>query len=276
MGDSSAEKIYTTSPSVLEEAFDRVIEEITGTYTRGRRDYGPWSRDPFRSPERDRNETRLPTKIATIRFCAQRAKQEAEQKRLGARGIRDFQNTAPRNLGELPPMERMRPPGSRQIIQCESRCHWSADWTTPNLGYFVHSCLREGESNPPPALSLTEPRPAVYRPSGIFTFPLANFSGCSVTGTSAADSEHSLTHKRHCASSSVLKRPKRSLQSDAARTNDGSDAKRRGRILFKRAGMTETGFTTVENKTEEKEIRESSSTEIYYQIERNRILHKVK
>ena len=66
-------------------------------------------------------------------------------------------------------------------------------WTTPNLGYFVLSCLREGESNPPPALSLTEPCPAVYRPSGILTFPLANSSGCSVTGTSAADSEDSLS-----------------------------------------------------------------------------------
>ena len=52
----------------------------------------------------------------------------------------------------------------------------------------------------------------------------------------------------------------------------GADA-----ILVKHAGMTETGFTTVENKTEEKKkFGESSSTEIYYQIERNRILHKAK
>lgn len=32
VGDNSAEKVYTTNPSALEEAFDRIIEETTGTY----------------------------------------------------------------------------------------------------------------------------------------------------------------------------------------------------------------------------------------------------
>ena len=100
VGDSSAEKIYTTSPSVLEEAFDRVIEEITGTYTvvdsimvRG---------VEIPSALQRAIETKLAHQQISQQFVfvLSAAKQEAERKRIEAEGIRDFQNTVTPGISE--------------------------------------------------------------------------------------------------------------------------------------------------------------------------------
>ena len=100
VGDSSAEKIYTTSPSVLEEAFDRVIEEITGTYTvvdaimvRG------VEIPPLSSARSKRNSLTNKYRYNTF-FVLSAAKQEAERKRIEAEGIRDFQNTVTPGISE--------------------------------------------------------------------------------------------------------------------------------------------------------------------------------
>ncbi|HEY5741879.1 MAG TPA: prohibitin family protein [Terrimicrobiaceae bacterium] len=100
VGDSSAEKIYTTSPSVLEEAFDRVIEEITGTYTvvdaimvRGV-EIPPALQSAI--------ETKLAHQQKSLQylFVLSAARQEAERKRIEAEGIRDFQNTVTPGISE--------------------------------------------------------------------------------------------------------------------------------------------------------------------------------
>jgi regulator of protease activity HflC (stomatin/prohibitin superfamily) len=100
VGDSSAEKIYTTSPSVLEEAFDRVIEEITGTYTvvdavmvRG---------VGIPAALQRAIETKLSQEQIALQyvFVLSAAKQEAERKRIEAEGIRDFQNTVTPGISE--------------------------------------------------------------------------------------------------------------------------------------------------------------------------------
>ena len=100
MGDSSAEKIYTTSPSVLEEAFDRVIEEITGTYTvvdaimvRG---------VEIPSALQRAIETKLAHQQRSLQylFVLSAARQEAERKRIEAEGIRGFQNTVTPGISE--------------------------------------------------------------------------------------------------------------------------------------------------------------------------------
>ena len=100
VGDSSAEKIYTTSPSVLEEAFDRVIEEITGTYTlvdaimvRG---------VEIPSALQRAIETKLghQQKSQQFVFVLSAARQEAERKRIEAEGIRDFQKTVTPGISE--------------------------------------------------------------------------------------------------------------------------------------------------------------------------------
>ena len=100
VGDSSAEKIYTTSPSVLEEAFDRVIEEITGTYTvidaimvRG---------VEIPTALQGAIETKLAYQQRSLQyvFVISAAKQEAERKRIEAEGIRDFQNTVTPGISE--------------------------------------------------------------------------------------------------------------------------------------------------------------------------------
>jgi regulator of protease activity HflC (stomatin/prohibitin superfamily) len=100
VGDSSAEKIYTTSPSVLEEAFDRVIEEIIGTYTvvdaimvRG---------VGIPSALQRAIETKLGQEQISLQyaFVLSAAKQEAERKRIEAEGIRDFQNTVTPGISE--------------------------------------------------------------------------------------------------------------------------------------------------------------------------------
>jgi prohibitin 1 len=100
VGDSSAEKIYTTSPSVLEEAFDRVIEEITGTYTvvdaimvRG---------VEIPSALQGAIETKLGQQQRSLQYVyvLSAAKQEAERKRIEAEGIRDFQNTVTPGISE--------------------------------------------------------------------------------------------------------------------------------------------------------------------------------
>lgn len=100
VGDSSAEKIYTTSPSVLEEAFDRVIEEITGTYTvvdaimvRG---------VAIPTALQQAIETKLGHEQRALQyvFVLSAARQEAERKRIEATGIRDFQNTVTPGISE--------------------------------------------------------------------------------------------------------------------------------------------------------------------------------
>ena len=100
VGDNSAEKIYTTSPSVLEEAFNRVIEEITGTYividaimVRG---------VEIPSALRRAIETKLTQQQIAQQFVfvLSAARQEAERKRIEAHGIRDFQNTVTPGISE--------------------------------------------------------------------------------------------------------------------------------------------------------------------------------
>ena len=100
VGDSSAEKIYTTSPSVLEEAFDRVVEEMAGTYTvvdaimvRG---------VEIPSALQRAIETKLAHEQRSLQyvFVLSAAKQEAERKRIEAQGIRDFQNTVTPGISE--------------------------------------------------------------------------------------------------------------------------------------------------------------------------------
>jgi regulator of protease activity HflC (stomatin/prohibitin superfamily) len=100
VGDSSAEKIYTTSPSVLEEAFDRVIEEITGTYTvvdavmvRG---------VTIPPAMQSAIETKLAQEQIALQyvFVLSAARQEADRKRIEAGGIRDFQNTVTPGISE--------------------------------------------------------------------------------------------------------------------------------------------------------------------------------
>jgi prohibitin 1 len=100
VGDNSAEKIYTTSPSVLEEAFDRVIEEITGTYTlvdaimvRG---------VEIPSALQHAIEGKLAQEQNSLQyvFVLSASRQEAERKRIEAEGIRDYQNTVTRGISE--------------------------------------------------------------------------------------------------------------------------------------------------------------------------------
>ena len=100
VGDSSAEKIYTTSPSVLEEAFDRVIEEITGTYTRVDAIMVRGVEIP--SALQSAIETKLAYQQRSLQyvFVLSAAKQEAERKRIEAEGIRDFQNTVTPGISE--------------------------------------------------------------------------------------------------------------------------------------------------------------------------------
>jgi regulator of protease activity HflC (stomatin/prohibitin superfamily) len=100
VGDNSAEKIYTTSPSVLEEAFDRVIEEITGTYTlvdaimvRGVEIPSALQRAIEEKLAQEQNSLQYV-------FVISAARQEAERKRIEAEGIRDFQNTVTRGISE--------------------------------------------------------------------------------------------------------------------------------------------------------------------------------
>jgi regulator of protease activity HflC (stomatin/prohibitin superfamily) len=100
VGDSVAEKIYTTSPSVLEEAFDRVIEEITGTYTVVDAIMVRGVEIPLAL------QRAIETKLAHQQiaeqyvFVLKAARQEAARKRIEAEGIRDFQNTVAPGISE--------------------------------------------------------------------------------------------------------------------------------------------------------------------------------
>jgi regulator of protease activity HflC (stomatin/prohibitin superfamily) len=100
VGDSTAEKIYTTSPGVLEEAFDRVIEEITGTYTVV--DAIMVRRVEIPLALQRAIETKLAHQQIALQyvFVLSAAKQEAERKRIEAEGIRDFQNTVTPGISE--------------------------------------------------------------------------------------------------------------------------------------------------------------------------------
>jgi regulator of protease activity HflC (stomatin/prohibitin superfamily) len=100
VGDNTAEKIYTTSPSVLEEAFDRVIEQLAGTYI---------SVDSIMvrgveiPPALQRAiETKLAQQQNSLQFVfvLSAARQEAERKRIEAEGIRDFQNIVTPGISE--------------------------------------------------------------------------------------------------------------------------------------------------------------------------------
>lgn len=100
VGDNSAEKIYTTSPSVLEEAFDRVIEELTGTYVAVDTIMVRGVEIP---PALQRAiETKLAQEQNSLQyvFVLSAAKQEAERKRIEAEGIRDFQNIVTPGISE--------------------------------------------------------------------------------------------------------------------------------------------------------------------------------
>jgi prohibitin 1 len=100
VGDNSAEKTYTTSPSVLEEAFDRVIEEITGTYTMVD---AIMVRGVEIPPALQRAiEMKLAQEQNSLQFVfvLSAARQEAERKRIEAQGIRDFQNIVTPGISE--------------------------------------------------------------------------------------------------------------------------------------------------------------------------------
>jgi len=100
VGDNTAEKIYTTSPSVLEEAVDRVIEELTGTYImvdsimiRGV-EIPPAFQHAI--------EMKLASQQTSLQydFVISAARKEAERKRIEAEGIRDFQNIVTPGISE--------------------------------------------------------------------------------------------------------------------------------------------------------------------------------
>jgi regulator of protease activity HflC (stomatin/prohibitin superfamily) len=100
VGDNSAEKTYTTSIGVLEEALDRVIEELTGKYI---------TIDTVKIQGVDIPDS---LKAAIERKLAERqnalqydyviaiAQKEAERKRIEAQGIRDFQNIVTPGISE--------------------------------------------------------------------------------------------------------------------------------------------------------------------------------
>jgi regulator of protease activity HflC (stomatin/prohibitin superfamily) len=100
VGDNTAEKIYTTSASVLEEAVDRVIEDLTGTYI-------TLDSIMIRGVEipptlQQAIETKLASQQNSLQydFVISAARKEAERKRIEAEGIRDFQNIVTPGISE--------------------------------------------------------------------------------------------------------------------------------------------------------------------------------
>jgi regulator of protease activity HflC (stomatin/prohibitin superfamily) len=100
VGDNSAEKTYTTSPSVLEEAIDRIIEELTGKYIvvdtimiRGVAIPAALQRAIEEKLAHQQNSLQYT-------FVLSSEKQEAERKRIEAEGIRDFQSIVTPGVSE--------------------------------------------------------------------------------------------------------------------------------------------------------------------------------
>jgi regulator of protease activity HflC (stomatin/prohibitin superfamily) len=100
VGDNSAEKTYTTSVSVLEEALDRVIEDLAGTYIvvdtiniRG---------VEIPAALKLAIESKLAQQQNSLQYdyVIIAAKKEAERKRIEAEGIRDFQNIVTPGISE--------------------------------------------------------------------------------------------------------------------------------------------------------------------------------
>src|ERR1700747_2712600 len=100
VGDNSAETTYTTSLSVLEEAVDRVIEDLAGTYIQ----VDTISIRGIEIPPALKLaiESKLAQQQNSLQydFIIIAAKKEAERKRIEAEGIRDFQDTVTRGISE--------------------------------------------------------------------------------------------------------------------------------------------------------------------------------
>jgi regulator of protease activity HflC (stomatin/prohibitin superfamily) len=100
VGDNSAETTYTTSVSVLEEAVDRVIENLAGTYIQ----VDTISIRGIEIPPALKLaiESKLAQQQNSLQydFVIIAAKKEAERKRIEAEGIRDFQDTVTRGISE--------------------------------------------------------------------------------------------------------------------------------------------------------------------------------
>ncbi|MBV9299472.1 MAG: prohibitin family protein [Verrucomicrobia bacterium] len=100
VGNNSAEKIYTTSSGILEEALDRVIEAVTGTYiiidTVLIRGIG------IPTTLKNAIEAKLAQQQNVLQydFVIDVAKKEADRKRTEAQGIRDFQNIVTPGISE--------------------------------------------------------------------------------------------------------------------------------------------------------------------------------
>lgn len=91
VGDNSAEKIYTTSASVLEEAIDRVIEETSGNFViidtiMIRQVEIPSALQSAILAKLTQNQNAL-----AYTYILTQAEKEAQRKRIEAGGIRDFQ-----------------------------------------------------------------------------------------------------------------------------------------------------------------------------------------
>jgi regulator of protease activity HflC (stomatin/prohibitin superfamily) len=100
VGDNSAETTYTTSVSVLEEAVDRVIEDLAGTYIQ----VDTINIRGIEIPPalKVAIEAKLAQRQNSLQydFVIIAARKEAERKRIEAQGIRDFQDTVTRGTSE--------------------------------------------------------------------------------------------------------------------------------------------------------------------------------
>lgn len=100
VGDNSAEKTYTTSVGVLEEALDRVIEELTGKYITI--DTVKLQGVDIPASLKAAIERKLAEKQNALQYdyVLAIAKKEAERKRIEAQGIQDFQNIVTPGISE--------------------------------------------------------------------------------------------------------------------------------------------------------------------------------
>jgi regulator of protease activity HflC (stomatin/prohibitin superfamily) len=100
VGDNSAETTYTTSISVLEEALDRVIEDLAGTYIQV--DTINIRGVEIPAALKLAIESKLAQQQNSLQYdwVIIAARKEAERKRIEAQGIRDFQNIVTPGISE--------------------------------------------------------------------------------------------------------------------------------------------------------------------------------
>lgn len=100
VGDNSAEKIYTSSSAVLEEAVDTVIEAVTGTYITVDTVLITGIGIPASLQNAIEAKLAQEQNVLQYDFIIDVAKKEAERKRTEAQGIRDFQNIVTPGISE--------------------------------------------------------------------------------------------------------------------------------------------------------------------------------